>query len=393
MAGPDLDSSGLNLSLVREEWPEPDDSSIYFNSGSCGRKPRRVLQAIEDGWRRLNLNPTLRTFCDPQPFDAAREAIAGLLGTPASKVLLTQNSTQGLQLVLQSFLQEPGDQLITTSHEHGSMNTIARHLHESRGVVIREVALEPLNGERIFFEQIKSLITDKTRLVQLSEISCYSGWRPDLSPLAAYLKERKIPLLVDGAHAIGQGPCRADEFAFYVGSCHKWLGAPNGTGFLCADAEGAALLKPLWLSDQFYEPSTHPLGRFESQGTPDVVKWLGVAAACELQVELGPVLIAKRQQELLLILAERIRALPGAKIRTPLAEGETSGMLTVSWENERMRVEHLRDHLWEKYRIWTQPDFCYGAPGQGLRFSCHISIEQTHIDRLIQALRATFGIS
>lgn len=379
--------SGLNLDLVYEEWPPPEDGSLYFNSGSCGRKPRRVLRAIEEGWRRLNLNPTVLTFLDPGPMDAARMALAQLMNVDSDRILLTQNSTQGLHLVLNSFLRKPGDELITTTHEHGSLYSIARYLTDARDVVVRKVPVDPLAGSERFVEKIKSEITDRTRLVQVSEVDCYCGWRPQLAELGSYLRAKGIPMLVDGAHAIGQGPCGNPQFQLYVGSCHKWLGGPNGTGFLYCDSQLISRLQPVWISDRFFEHNPNPLQRFEFQGTSDVVRWFGVRDACELQFELGEDAVARRQRELVLLLAEQLRDIGNATIRTPLGEGETSGIVAVTWDSERVTVPDLRQALWEKHSIWTQPDFCYGVAGHGLRLSCHISIRDQDIYRLAAALK------
>lgn len=376
------------LELVRAEWPAPEDGSVYFNTGSCGRKPLRVLRALDDGWRKFNLNPTVTTFFDEEPMDAARAALSRLTGLNADDILLVQNSTQALHLVLQSFLVNRGDELITTTHEHGSVNTIARYLTETRGVVVRKVFVEPLSGEDALFEAVYGFLSDKTKLVQLSEIDCYSGWRPDLTQIASHLGSLSVPFLVDGAHALGQGPVRTYKHAMYLGSCHKWLGAPNGTGFLYAPPRHAAQLKPVWLGDRYYNFYPQPLRKFEFQGTTDVVRWMGTTAACELQEELTPEWVGARQRELIKYLSERLRfSVSGSRVRTPLAEGETSGILCVTWDSDRVKVSHLRDALWEDYKIWAQPDYCYGDQGHGLRLSCHVSIENEHIDRLIDALR------
>lgn len=376
------------LELVRAEWPTPEDGSLYFNTGSCGRKPARVLRAIEEGWRKFNLNPTIATFFDEEPLDSARSALSALTGLNADDILLVQNSTQALHLVLSSFLLERGDELITTTHEHGSVNTISRWLTETRGIVVRKVFVEPLSGEDTLFEGVYSFLNDKTRLVQLSEIDCFSGWRPDLTKIASHLGSLSVPFLIDGAHALGQGPVRTFKHAMYVGSCHKWLGAPNGTGFLYVPTRLASKIKPVWLADRYYNFYPQPLRKYEFQGTSDVVRWIGLNAACSLQQELTPEWIGARQRELVKHLSERLRfAVSGSRVRTPLAEGETSGILCVTWDSERVKVPHLRDHLWENYKIWAQPDYCYGDQGHGLRVSCHVSIEESDIDRLIDALR------
>ncbi len=56
----------LNKSLVASEFPygAPGNTEfpLYLNTGSCGRKPVSVIAALEEGWRKLNQNPTLTTF-------------------------------------------------------------------------------------------------------------------------------------------------------------------------------------------------------------------------------------------------------------------------------------------------------------------------------------------
>lgn len=89
------------------------------------------MQAVQDGWVRQNRNPTLLTFLDHEPLSQARQSAAALFQVESNNLLLIQNSTYGLQMVLQSFLLKPGDELVTTNHEHGCVNTIGRYLQEN----------------------------------------------------------------------------------------------------------------------------------------------------------------------------------------------------------------------------------------------------------------------
>src|SRR6185369_3581344 len=103
---------GLDHDLVAEEFPPPADGSVYLNTGSCGRKPRSVLKALADGYEKLNLNPTLMTFLDPNPWSLARLSAARLFESEPEQMLLTQSTTQGLQLIMQSFLRKAGDEVV-----------------------------------------------------------------------------------------------------------------------------------------------------------------------------------------------------------------------------------------------------------------------------------------
>src|SRR5438874_3442410 len=165
----------------------------------------------------------------------------------------------------------------------------------------------------------------------------------------------------------------------WVASGHKWLGGPNGTGFAYAAPHLVPKLQPVLLGDHYYSFADTDLTRFESKGTSDVVRLLGLAAACELHMRLGPGKIAARQRELMRYYRERLQELPGWIMRTPDVEGENTGMVTISWPPDMVTVPDLREALWEKYQIWIQPDFYYGEPGKGMRVACHFSNSESDI--------------
>lgn len=376
----------LDRERVEREWPALEDGSLYLNAGSCGRKPTCVLEAISAGWKKLNFNPTKTTFFDQEIWNDARQSFADLLAVSSDNLVLTQNTTQALQMVVQSFLLLPGDELVTTTQEHGSLKTVARYLEETRGIVVRRYAVEPLNGSEVLCNGLLNLLGEKTKLVAVSEIGSYSGWRANLMPLESKLAAAGVPLLADGAHAPGQGPCLTKNYRLWVGSGHKWLGAPNGTGALFVKPELSDQLRPCWLGDRYYNQFDNPLRRFEFPGTCDVVRWLGLTAACRLALELGPQAVADYQMELAAYTRRMLEQLPGTVIRTPDKPGEYCGMIVATWDARHVKVPHLQDWLWNEHRIWVHPDYCYGNEAHGMRISCHVSVTKADIDKLGSAL-------
>jgi selenocysteine lyase/cysteine desulfurase len=227
----------------------------------------------------------------------------------------------------------------------------------------------------------------RTKLVLVSEISSYTGWRPNLGRLELATKERSIPLLVDGAHCGGQIICRPGNYRLWVGSGHKWLGGPNGTDFVYVAPDLVPLLQPLWLGDEYFklkEAHGSSLVRFESQGTTDVVRWRGLATAINLQFEIGPENIYRRELELVTYLRNAVGKLK-PKFRT-LADAPNNGMLVMYWDEAQVSVPHLRDYLWQNHKLWVQPDFMNENPGLGIRVSCHYSLSEREIDKLVVAL-------
>lgn len=381
--------------FVREEF-RPDDTSVsYLNWGSVGRKPESVLAAVNQGWRRLNDNPTRVTYLEDDIKENARQSLAELFDVDKECLLLTDSTTQALQLILSSLLTRAGDEVIITSREHGSSRTILRYLEDSRGIRVRTYNVEAGCSTEQMSLELLNLITGNTRLVLISEIDCYSGWRPELTLLNESLKLLDIPLLVDGAHAPGNGPTRPGRYPLWVGAGHKWLSAPNSTGFALVSRDFIPLLNPVWLGDGFYETreaEIYDLRRFEHKGNPDVVKWLGLTEAVRLYQSLDRKHIDAYQKGLVLYLRTRLMLMDGVRVRYPgyhNPEGEEqASMITFHAKPERWKVADLRAALWQDHKIWIQPDFLSPHPGSGGRISCHYSVTRDELDRFLSALES-----
>lgn len=382
----------LNRDIVETEFPRDESGVLYLNTGSCGRKPVSVQSAVDEGLKRLNQNPTLLTFFSPDVKNAARKAAAQLFDLPPQSLILTGSTTQGLQLFMQSFLLKAGDELVTTDHEHGSLRAIARHLEETRGITVRRHTIDSACDSEQLALGLISLLSKRTRLVAVSEIDCFTGWRPDLSYLIEGLSLLDVPLLVDGAHSPGQGACRPSRYPLWVASGHKWLGGPNGTGFAYVSPEMASHIKPTMMGHGYYElleADEEDLTRFECLGTEDQTRWLGLTQALNLEIRLKPDEIARRQKELMRYLRGRLADLkPVFRRQEPgsIADGQQTGMLAFYFEPDRLAVNNLHEALWTRHRIWVQPDFIGASPFHGMRISCHYSLTTENLDNFVQAL-------
>jgi selenocysteine lyase/cysteine desulfurase len=146
------------------------------------------------------------------------------------------------------------------------------------------------------------------------------------------------------------------------------------------------------LGDGYFEKrdkEIYDITRFDCTGTSDVIRWSGLAAAIELQFELPSETVARYQMELVRLLRDGLAGL-GAQFRTPdadaVGESELSAMLTFFFSEERLKVSDLRQALFQDHKIWIQPDFLSPNPGCGGRISCHYSVSETEILKLVEAL-------
>jgi L-cysteine/cystine lyase len=218
-------------------------ASAYFNAGTFGPVPRRADAAMrahldtsfEQG--RIGNVGFARWF---RQMDETRTAFARSLGAHEDTLALMHCTTDGLDAVLFGLAFQPGDEIVTTTHEHPGLTAPLEELSRVRGVVVR--AVEPR------LEAIASALGPRTRLVAVSHVLWTNG---DVLPLAAIAKaahEAHALVLVDGAQAVGAIPVDVEAVGadFYTVSGQKWLCGPSGTGALWVRPSALSHLGTPW---------------------------------------------------------------------------------------------------------------------------------------------------
>jgi cysteine sulfinate desulfinase len=137
-------------------------------------------------------------------------------------------------------------------------------------------------------EQLATLITPKTRLLALGQMSNVTGGQPDLARAIALAHSYGAVVMVDGAQGIVHCPpdVQALDIDFYAFSGHK-LYAPTGIGVLYGKTALLESMMP-WqgggkmmtqVSFDGFKPQAIPQ-RFEA-GTPHIAGVLGLSAALD----------------------------------------------------------------------------------------------------------------
>ncbi len=165
---------------------------------------------------------------------ALRESLAALINVPAENVLLTTSTTEGCNLVINGLELGPDDEVVTTDAEHPGLLLPL----EASGVKIKKARVTEFPASEAL-EAITAEVTPATRLVALSHVLWLNG---HVLPLADIKRVTGLPLLVDGAQAVGAIQVDASAADWYTVSGQKWLCGPETTGALyVADHES---LKP-----------------------------------------------------------------------------------------------------------------------------------------------------
>lgn len=266
-----------------------DPEVVFLNHGSFGACPRPVFAEYQRLQLELEEQPVdflSRYRRYPELIDAAKAELAAYVGADTRNLVFATNATEGLNAVARSLELGDGDEILAPVGEYGAVDMLWRHVCARTGARYRTVPIEPGTGVEEALELLWSHVTDATRAIVCSHVSCFTGVVFPVEELCRRARERGVLTVVDGAHALAQVPLRLEELGadFYAGTCHKWLCAPKGAGFLYARPDRQALLEPLVLSWD-WEEETEFDARRRWVGTRDPSAWLSVPAAIRFQAE------------------------------------------------------------------------------------------------------------
>ncbi len=283
---------------IRPEW-DLDPGFLTVNHGSYGATPKAVL-AEQDRWRRrMEAQPT-RFFSLELP-GALREAagsLASFVGASADDVAFVTNASTGTNAVLRSMRFAAGDEILYVSHVYNAVRNTVAYIAGQSGVtaVVADVPF-PRPDRAGILAGIEKVLSKRTRIAIIDHITSPSGLVLPVADIVRLCHAAGVPVLIDGAHAAGQVPLDLAALGadWYVGTCHKWLSAPKGCGFIHARTERRADLHPVVISHGYGDGFT---AEFDWTGTMDPSAFLSLPAAIAFWQRLGGPRLMERNRRL-----------------------------------------------------------------------------------------------
>jgi isopenicillin-N epimerase len=265
----------------------------YLNHGSFGPSPDVVRAARRQWQERIETNPMDFFVRELEPaWLSAREKLARFVGTSGENLIFAENATSGMNIVADSFPLAPGDEVLLNDHEYGAVLRIWQRACQKAGATAKIVELPlPFRTVEETVEAIFSQATERTRLVVTSHITSPTAVTLPAQQICGEARKRGIAVCLDGPHAIAQLPLAIDALGcdFYTASCHKWLSAPFGSGFLYVAPKNQALVRPPVLSWGRIPPTRVATwaDEFIWAGTRDPSAYLAIPAAIDFLEEVG----------------------------------------------------------------------------------------------------------
>ena len=265
----------------------------YLNHGSFGICPRPVRD-VRDRWRSKMDHQPMNFFV--REYESAwldaRDVLSRFIGAHSDEVVLVDNATAGMNVVADSFPLSTGDEVVLTDHAYGAVRRIwERRCHRAgtRPPRIAKLTTPVVSAAAVADELIRQC-TPATRLLVISHVTSATAMTLPVATTVVEAKRRSISVCIDGPHAVAQLPLNVAELGcdYYTASCHKWLSAPLGSGFLYAHPD-APSPSPVSFSWGRLSPSVprHWTEEFLWSGTRDSSAHLAIPAAIEYLDQFG----------------------------------------------------------------------------------------------------------
>ncbi len=278
----------------RAQFPALADAGVYLDSAATALKPQAVIEATNQFYSLSAGNVHRSQFAEAQRltarYEAARDQVARLLNAESGKnIVWTRGTTEAINMVAQCYARprlQPGDEIIVSEAEHHANLVPWLMVAEQTGAKVVKL---PIGTDCLAdVARLPELITPRSRILALGQMSNVTGGCPDLARAIRLAHESGMVVMVDGAQGVVHFPADVQQLDidFYAFSAHKLYG-PTGIGALYGKA---ALLEEMtpWLGGgkmitevTFDGFKTQQVPYRLEAGTPNVAGVIGLSAALE----------------------------------------------------------------------------------------------------------------
>ncbi len=324
----------MDIKEIKKDFPILDikvnnKPLIYLDNAATTQKPIQVIEAISDYYKNYNANVhrgvhTLSQIATDK-FEAVREQIKNFINAKeSSEIIYTRGTTESINLLASSlsYQLEEDDEIIISESEHHS-NIVPWQIACQRTKAKLKVL--PIKEDGAYdLEKLETLLSDKTRIVSLAQVSNSLGIIHRIKEIIQRIREknqRNILTIVDGAQGIPHLKVDVQDLGcdFYCFSAHK-IYAPMGIGVLYGRKELLEEMHPYqgggeMIKEVTFEKTTYNVApyRFEA-GTPSVADVIGFGKALEYINNIGLENIISHEDKIMRYATERLQEIEGVRI-------------------------------------------------------------------------------
>ena len=299
------------------------DRTVYLDNAATAQRPQCVIDAEMDFYKNHNANPLRGTYPlsveATDIYEQARARVAQFIHAASTEeVIFTRNTTEGINLVAYSYgltNLKAGDEILVSIMEHHSNLLPWQMVARMTGASLK--FLECGKDGSVDLDLVEKLITDRTKLVAVTQISNVLGRENPVREIAAIAHKKGAVVVVDGAQStphkkIDVQALDADFFAF---SGHKLFG-PMGIGVLYGKKALLDQMPPFLSGGEMIDSVTREGAKFAElphkfeAGTVNAAGAYALGEAIRYIEGIGFDEITKREDELTALAMEEMKKNP-----------------------------------------------------------------------------------
>ncbi len=362
---------------------------INLENGYYCFLPQETLESYINHIREINYQAAYymrtRRYDDKKAMAAK---LAKLAGCTEEELIITRNTSEGLDMVIGGTHWQAGDEAVMAEQDYGAMLDMFKLIAKRHGVVNKIISIpnHPASDDEIV-NLYASAITPKTKLLMVCHIINITGQILPVKKICDMAHNKGVKVLVDGAHAFAHFKFSIPDLNcdYYGTSMHKWLSVPLGAGFLYVKKQNVPDVWPLLASGA--DRKDDDIYRLNHTGTHPCATDLTIANAIDYYLKIGAERKEARLRYLQLYWTSKVRNIPNVIVNTPADAARSCAIANVGIKN--MKPADLADKLLKKYKIYTVAiDY---ANVHGCRITPNIYTTPKELDQLVKALTEFAG--
>ena len=324
---------------IKKDFPLLENSNIiYLDSGATTQKPLKVINAVDEFYKKYNANPHRGAYSlsveATEIYEDTRTKIAKFINAKhREEIIFSKNATESLNLIAYSYGLEnlkEDDEVVISIMEHHSNLVPWQKVTKKTGAKLKYMYI---NDEiELTDEEIEEKITDKTKIVGITHVSNVLGTINNVKKIIEYAHKKGAIVIVDASQSIPHMKIDVQELDadFLVFSGHKML-APLGIGVLYGKKEILEKMTPFLMGgdmiEYVYEQETTFAmlpNKFEA-GTQNVEGVIGLGAAIDYIENIGYDKIQQIESEVVSYAMQELKKLDYLTVyATPNKENHSS---------------------------------------------------------------------
>ena len=225
----------------------PVSNKIYLNNASVSLMPSQSINAMNDFlilYNSLGPDSSDSALLIEEKLNNVRKIIAKIICCKPEEVILTQSTTDGINIVANGLPFDDSSNIIIRGMTHEHHSNFFPWIKLKNKISVRNI---PIDSNGFFkLDDLKSNIDNNTKLLAISHALYNTGSILPVEKISTALK-KEIPFFIDsaqtigciGTHDVSKLGC---DFMSFNGS--KWLCGPMGTGLFYCKKESSELLEP-----------------------------------------------------------------------------------------------------------------------------------------------------